>query len=338
MTSPDKPARPGPPGHVPVATDHGPSLDLEQADVLLKRLEFTVRNKLDGLLQGNYQGLVPGPGSEAGESRQYFIGDDVRRMDWPVTARTMVPHIRQTVADRELETWLVVDLSPSMDFGTARTEKRELVLAAITSVVHLTVRGGNRVGAIVGNGQDTYVIPARAGRAHARHLMRRIATTPRAERAGRNDLTAMLESLRRPQRRRGLVAVVSDFLDSSGTTGADGAPPPWERPLRGLSDRHQLLAVEVLDPRELELPAAGLVTFVDTETGRQLEVQTSDRRVRAQYAEAAGQQRERIARSLRHAGAAHLQLRTDRDWITDVVRFVIARRRFVVGAVGAGVR
>jgi uncharacterized protein (DUF58 family) len=331
------PRQPGP-GAVPTATDHGPSLDLESADALLRRLELTVRNKLDGLLQGNYQGLVPGPGSEAGESRQYVLGDDVRRMDWPVTARTTVPHIRQTIADRELETWLVVDLSPSMDFGTGRTEKRELVLAAITSVVHLTVRGGNRVGAVVGNGEQTYIIPARAGRAHARHLMRRIATTPRASSGGRNDLTSMLEALRRPQRRRGLVAVVSDFLDSTGSTGSTEGDPPWERAMRALSDRHQLLAVEVLDPRELELPAAGLVTFVDTETGRQLEVQTSDRRVRAQYATAAAAQRERIARSLRHSGAAHLQLRTDRDWVTDVVRFVIARRRFVVGAVGAGVR
>lgn len=316
----------------PQARDHGPSLDLHGADALLRRLELAVRNKLDGLLQGNYLGLVPGPGSEAGESRQYFVGDDVRRMDWPVTARTMVPHIRQTVADRELESWLVVDLSPSMDFGTGLTEKRELVLAAITAIVHLTVRGGNRVGAIVGNGEQSYVIPALGGRAHARHLVRRIAQTPRAAGAGRNDLAGMLEQLRRPQRRRGLVAVVSDFLEGGDTS------PPWERALRSLSGRHQLLAVEILDPRELELPSAGLVTFVDTETGQQLEVQTSDRRVQVQYAAAAAQQRERIATSLRHAGAAHLQLRTDRDWIGDVVRFVIARRQFVVGAVGAGVR
>jgi uncharacterized protein (DUF58 family) len=321
-------------GEAPLPTDHGPALSLEGADALLRRLEYTVRNKLDGLLQGNYLGLVPGPGSEAGESRQYELGDDVRRMDWPVTARTTVPHIRQTVADRELETWLVVDLSPSMDFGTALTEKRELVLAGITAVVHLTIRGGNRVGAIVGNGQDSYVIPARAGRAHAQHLVRRIARTPRAASAGRIDLATLLESVRRPQRRRGLVAVVSDFMDG---TLADG-PAPWERPLRGLSSRHQLLGIEVLDPRELELQPAGLVTFVDPETGRQLEVQTSDRGVRAQYAAAAARQRERIAAGLRHAGAAHLQLRTDRDWITDVVRFVVARRRFVVGAVGAGVR
>ncbi|HET8582675.1 MAG TPA: DUF58 domain-containing protein [Jatrophihabitans sp.] len=322
------------PGAAPQPTDHGPELDLHAADPLLRRLEFTVRNKLDGLLQGNYLGLVPGAGTEAGESRPYVPGDDVRRMDWPVTARTTVPHIRQTVADRELETWLVVDLSPSLDFGTGRTEKRELVLAALTALVHLTVRGGNRVGAVVGNGEQSYLLPARAGRAHAQHLMRRIATTPRAAQAGRNDLAGLLERLRRPQRRRGLVAVVSDFLD--GTTG-DG-PAPWERPLRGLSDRHQLLAVEVLDPRELALEAAGLVTFVDPETGRQLEVQTSDPTLRKQYAVAAAAQRERIATSLRHAGAAHLQLRTDRDWITDVVRFVVARRKFVVGAVGAGVR
>jgi uncharacterized protein (DUF58 family) len=322
------------PGEAPLPTEHGPALDLYSADALLRRLELAVRNKLDGLLQGNYLGLVPGPGSEAGESRPYVPGDDVRRMDWPVTARTTVPHIRQTIADRELETWLVVDLSPSMDFGTALTEKRELVLAAITTVVHLTVRGGNRVGAVVSNGQDSYLVPARAGRAHARHLVRRIATTPRVGSAGGRELAALLESLRRPQRRRGLVAVVSDFLD--GSTGTD--PLPWERPLRGLSERHQLLGIEVLDPRELELPAAGLVTFVDPETGRQLEVQTSDRRLRTQYAAAALQQRERIATGLRHAGAAHLQLRTDRDWISDVVRFVIARRKFVVGAVGAAVR
>src|SRR5947208_2270007 len=175
-------------GAAPLPTEHGPTLDLHSADELLRRLEFAVRNKVDGLLQGNYLGLVPGPGSEAGESRLYVPGDDVRRMDWPVTARTTVPHTRQTVADRELETWLVVDLSPSMDFGTARTEKRELVLAAITALVHLTVRGGNRVGALVNNGAETYLVPARGGRTHARHLVRRIATTPRAGMATTDDL------------------------------------------------------------------------------------------------------------------------------------------------------
>lgn len=320
---------PGQQRHVPLASDHGPAADLTDSDALLQRLELTVRHRLDGLLQGNYLGLVPGPGSEAGESRQYVLGDDVRRMDWAVTARTSVAHIRQTVADRELETWLVVDLSPSMDFGTASTEKRELVLAAITALTHLTVRGGNRVGAVVANGAESYVIPARAGRLHARRLVARVAETPRASQGGGADLAAMLEQLRRPQRRRGLVAVISDFLDA----GAGPDPLPWERPLRSLAGRHQLLAVEVVDPRELELPAAGLVTFVDPETGEQLEVQTSDRGVRERYAAAASEQRRVIASAVRHAGAAHLQLRTDGDWVADVVRFVVARRQFVAGAV-----
>ena len=302
--------------------EHGPTLDLGAAEPLLRKLELQVRNRLDGLLQGNYLGLVPGPGSEAGESRQYAPGDDVRRMDWPVTARTTVPHVRQTIADRELETWLVVDLSPSMDFGTALTEKRELVLAAITAVVHLTVRGGNRVGAVVGNGREMYRIPALGGRNYARHLVRRIASTSRAEGVGGPDLATMLESLRRPPRRRGLVAVISDFLDGS----APDQPPTWERPLRALRERHQLLGVEVLDPRELELPAAGLMTFLDPESGQELEVQTSATSVRRDYAAAAQAQRARISAALRHSGAAQLQLRTDRDWINDVVRFVIARR------------
>src|SRR5882757_9712108 len=199
-----------------------PKLDTAPAEPLLRRLELTVRNKLDGLLQGNYLGLVPGPGSEAGDSRLYFPGDDVRRMDWPVTARTTVPHVRQTIADRELETWVVVDLSPSLDFGTARTEKRELALAALTAVVHLTVRGGNRVGAIVSTGEQTVRMPARGGTAHARHLMNTIASVPRAQEGQRGDLASMLEQLRRPPRRRGLVAVVSDFLGDAD----------WERPLR----------------------------------------------------------------------------------------------------------
>ncbi|MDP9091898.1 MAG: DUF58 domain-containing protein [Actinomycetota bacterium] len=328
-----------------------PTLDLAGAEALLRRLELVVRNKLDGLLQGNYLGLVPGPGSEAGESRPYSAGDDVRRMDWPVTARTSTAHVRQTVADRELETWLVVDLSPSVDFGTALTEKRELVLAAMTAVVHLSVRGGNRVGALISNGEQTFRIPALSGTVHARYLMRRVAATPRAGSGGGVELAVMLDMLRRPQRRRGLVAVVSDFLDrghvldagsdtapGSVSGGAQGSPPSWERPLRALSARHQLLGIEVLDPRELELPAAGLVTFADPESGRQLEVQTSDPGVRRRYAAAAQAQRADIATSLRHAGAAHLQLRTDRDWLTDVVQFVIARRRFVVGSVGAAVR
>lgn len=290
-------------------------------EALLRRLELVVRRRLDGLLQGNYLGLIPGPGSEAGESRLYYPGDDVRRMDWPVTARTLTPHVRQTIADRELETWLVVDLSPSLDFGTARSEKRELVFAAITALVHLTARVGNRVGTVVTTGETTFRIPAQGGTAHARYLISRVAETPRAASGRRGDLAAALEMVRRPPRRRGLVAVVSDFLGDVD----------WERPLRGLGQRHQLLGVEIVDPRELELPDAGLVTFVDPESGEQLEVQTGRSDLRARYAAAADEQRRQIAVMLRHAGAAHLQLRTDRDWLDDVVRFVSSHRHAVAG-------
>jgi uncharacterized protein (DUF58 family) len=290
-----------------------------ETEAVLRRLEYVVRNKLDGLLQGSYLGLVPGPGTDPGESRQYFPGDDVRRMDWPVTARTMTPHVRQPVADRELETWLVADLSPSLDFGTVNTEKRELVLAAATAVAHLTTKAGNRIGAIVTTGEKSFRIPAVAGTNHARYLLRKIAGTPRASHGRGGDLKQALEQVRRPPRRRGMVVVISDFLGD----------PDWERPLRGLGDRHELLGIEIVDPRELALPAAGLVTFVDPETGEQLEVQTSDEKVRLRYAAAALQQRDEIASMLRRAGADHLQLRTDSDWLSDVVKFVVTRRRGV---------
>lgn len=308
----------------------GPSLPTEDAEALLRRLELVVRHRLDGLLQGNYLGLVPGPGSEAGESRLYVPGDDVRRMDWAVTARTTHAHIRESIADRELETWLVVDLSASLDFGTGRSEKRELVLAAATALVHLTARTGNRVGALVTTGEQQIRIPAGNGRVHARRLLAQIAATPRAEGGRRGDLAAALASLQRPPRRRGLVAVVSDFL-GTGTL----AEPDWQRPLRALGSRHQLLAVEVVDPRELELTAAGLVTFVDPETGAEIEVQTSDGALRERYARATAVQRQAIAVGIRRSGAAHLQLRTDRDWVADVVRFVVTQRHAGAGTTPA---
>jgi uncharacterized protein (DUF58 family) len=306
-----------------VTKEPPPSLDREAAEPLLRRLELIVRNKLDGLLQGRYLGLLPGPGTENGESRMYEPGDDVRRIDWPVTARTTVTHVRETIADRELETWLVVDLSPSLDFGTGRSDKRELALAAISAFAHLTARGGNRVGAIVATGQGIERFPAAAGSTHARGLIRRIADLPKASSGDPGVLARALEAVSRPPRRRGMVAVISDFM---GGVGADGEPD-WQRPLRALSGRHELIAVQITDPRETELPDVGLLTVVDPETGRQLEVQTSRAELRARFQEAARLQQEQTAAAIRHAGAASLQLRTDRDWVDDVVRFVLARRQ-----------
>ncbi|NMI00303.1 DUF58 domain-containing protein [Pseudonocardia acidicola] len=307
----------GPPRATPRrAAAAPPSLRDGHIDAALRTLELTVRGRLDGLLQGNHLGLVPGPGSEPGESRPYQPGDDVRRMDWAVTARTTEPHVRETIADRELETWVVIDLSPSLDFGTAACEKRDLAVAALAAVTHLTRGGGNRIGALVATGAQTVRIPARSGLGHARALLRRVAETPRAPEGTRGDLTAAVEQLRRPPRRRGLAVVISDFLGE----------PDWERSLRALSTRHDLLGVEVLDPRELELPDIGTVVLADPETGRQREVVTTPLLCR-EFAAAAAEHRERVAATLRRCGAAHLTLRTDSDWIADVVRFALTRKR-----------
>jgi uncharacterized protein (DUF58 family) len=176
-----------------------PSFRDGRMEATLRSLELTVRGRLDGLLQGNHIGLVPGPGSEPGEARAYQPGDDVRRMDWAVTARTTEPHVRQTVADRELETWVVLDLSPSLDFGTASCEKRDLAIAALAAVTHLTRGGGNRIGALVATGERMVRLPARGGLVHARGLIRKVAETPRAPEGTRGDLAAAVEQLRRPR-------------------------------------------------------------------------------------------------------------------------------------------
>ena len=293
-----------------------PSFRDGRIEASLRSLELTVRGRLDGLLQGNHIGLVPGPGREPGEARAYQPGDDVRRMDWAVMARTTEPHVRQTVADRELETWVVLDLSPSLDFGTASCEKRDLAIAALAAVTHLTRGGGNRIGAVVATGERTVRLPARGGLAYARGLLRKVAETPRAPEGTRGDLAVAIEQLRRPPRRRGLAVVISDFLGE----------PDWERPLRALSARHELLAVEVLDPRELELPDVGTVVLADPETGRQREVQTTPLLCR-EFAAAASDHRDRVGTALRRCGAGHLTLRTDSDWIADIVRFALARKR-----------
>ncbi|GAA2639469.1 DUF58 domain-containing protein [Dactylosporangium fulvum] len=299
-----------------MADVHGPvALDSARAEVVLNRMQLLVTRKLDGLLQGDYLGLLPGPGTEAGESREYRPGDDVRRMDWPVTARTTLPHVRQTVADRELETWLAVDLSASLDFGTAKYLKRDLAIAAAAAVSHLTVRGGNRIGAVVGTASELTRLPARPGRKDAQGLLRTIALTP--PRPGRADLGALIDMLNRPPRRRGMVVVISDFMTPVSQ---------WARPLRKLGVRHDLLAVEVVDPRELELPNVGVIALVDPETGSMHEVQTADAKLRHRYAHAAAAQRAEIASAIRGANASHLRLRTDSDWLLDIVRFVAAQR------------
>ncbi|WP_326823184.1 DUF58 domain-containing protein [Streptosporangium sp. NBC_01756] len=293
----------------------------------LRRLELTIVRRLDGLLHGSYQGLLPGPGSEYGDSRVYVPGeDDIRRMDWAVTARTTVPHVRDLIADRELETWALADLSPSMDFGTATMEKRDLVVAAIGAVGFLTGRIGNRFGAYVLHDEHIHRMPARGGRSALYGLLHSLMEAPRGRPvAGAPDLAEAIEVLASARRRRGMRVIVSDFLDAEPTLDP-GLELPWERPIRRLATRHQVLAIEVIDPRELELPPVGLVSLTDPESGRSRQIRLTPK-VRAAYAQAAATQRATTRMALRRCGVAHLVLRTDRDWIFDIAQFVLRQRR-----------
>ncbi|CAM3660103.1 DUF58 domain-containing protein [Smaragdicoccus niigatensis] len=300
--------------HAPPSFRSG-NLDDPKVAAALKTLELTVRRRLDGVLHGDHLGLIPGPGSEPGDARLYQPGDDVRQMDWSVTARTTHAHVRQTVADRELETWIVADMSASLDFGTADCEKRDLVVAAAAAVTYLTSGGGNRIGAIIANGETMTRIPARSGRMHARALLTAIATMPSAPDGTRGDLRAAIDALRRPERRRGLAVVVSDFLGEIN----------WQRPLRAIAGRHDVLGVEVLDPRDIELPDVGDVVLHDPESGRTREFTVTEQ-LRRDYAAAAAEHREQVEHTLRSAGAPVMTLRTDKDWIAEVVRFVATRR------------
>ncbi|MEU1602004.1 DUF58 domain-containing protein [Micromonospora matsumotoense] len=313
----------------------GPALADLAPEQRLRRLELTVTRRLDGLLQGQLRGLLPGPGSELAGSREYRPGEDeVRRMDWAVTARTTVPHVREVDADRELTTWLLVDASPSMEYGTAELDKRELSVAAVAAVGFLTAGTGNRLGAQVLRSDGLRRFPARSGRTHLLSLLRTLLHAPRADAEPPTappvgpDLAAALAAVQRTAVRRGLVVVVSDFLD--GLPDDHDSPAPWEPALRRLAARHQVLAVEVTDPRELELPDVGLITLVDPETGRRREVWTGDPGLRRRYASAAAAQRAQVARALRRSGAGHLALRTDRDWTADIVRHVHTQRRLAM--------
>ncbi|WP_433721583.1 DUF58 domain-containing protein [Actinoplanes sp. CA-051413] len=295
----------------------------------LRRLELMVTRRLDGMLHGSYLGLLPGIGSEPAGSREYRPGEDeVRRMDWAVTARTAVAHVRQVDADRELATWVLVDATASMDFGTAEFEKRELAVASVAAVGFLTTGAGNRLGAHLLGPDGVRRFPARGGRTHLLGMLRTLLAVPRSAPTTEHvPLAEAIDGMHRAVNRRGLAVVVSDFLDGLDEDGLGPGAPAWELPLRRLAARHQVLAVQIRDPREQELPDVGLLTLVDPETGRRREVPTASRKLRERYAEAARRQQASIENGLKRAGAAHLGLRTDRDWVADIVRHVYAQRR-----------
>ncbi len=295
----------------------------------LRRLEFQIVRRLEGFLHGEHLGLLPGPGTELAEARTYVPGeDDVRRIDWSVTARTATPHVRDVVADRELETWALIDLSPSMHFGTAAMEKRDLAIAAVATMGMLTFRVGDRFGGYVLRRGTLRRWPARAGRLALFGLLRSLIRDRDAAEAGTTQsLAEAVTAVSRAQRKRGLRVVVSDFLDVADGSTDDTTSPSWERPMREMAARHQVIAVEIIDPRELDIPDVGTIMVQDPESGEIRELNTGSRKVRQRYAAAARLQRERTAKALRRAGIGHLVLRTDRDWVADTARFALRHRR-----------
>lgn len=290
------------------------------AEEIIRRLTLDITRRLDGMLHGDFMGIVPGRGSEPGETRGYEPGDDVRHIDWNVTARMQSPHIRETIADRELETWILVDRSPGLDFGTTVCEKRDLALAAAAGVGLLTARGGNRVGALLLRGDSMTTVPPKQGRRNLLGVLERILQSPREDGAGRADLDVGLRRVGAMAPRRGLVVVISDFLTD---------PDSWRTAMGTVALRHSVLCLQVLDQRDLELPPVGTLHFVDPATGATREVNTDDGKVRARYAEAAGRQQAAIAEAIRGAGSDHLVLRTDSDWLLELARHVSGRRRRV---------
>lgn len=299
-------------------------------EAALRRLELTVVRRLDGFLHGDHQGLLPGPGSESSDAREYVPGqDDVRKLDWAVTARTTVPHVRDTIADRELEIWALLDTTPSMNWGTAGVTKRDLGIAAIATIGFLSQRMGDRFGGLIMRPEGVTRIPARSGRTALYALLRRMLTEPIVpdHAHGPYDLAEGIERLSRSEKRRGMRLIVSDFLTPGDIEVDTNVPPAWERPIRQLSLRHQVLAIEVVDAREIDFPDMGDLLIRDPETDFARYVNTSDPDARARMNAATAAQRERIRVALRRAGAAHIQLRTDSDWVHDIARFVLAYRR-----------
>jgi len=299
-------------------------------EAAMRRLELTIVRRLEGFLQGDHLGLVPGPGTEPGDARVYVPGqDDVRRMDWAVTARTTVPHVRDSVADRELEVWALLDVTPSMNWGTAGVTKRDLGIAAIATIGFISQKVGDRFGGMILRPDTIKRLPALAGRNALYGLLGKMLEEPIVPDHAEGDLTLAdgIEQMNRNQRRRGLRVVVSDFLTPGDEVVDPNVPTEWERQLRRLTVRNQVLCVEVIDAAEMEFPDVGELLIKDPETKFERYVNTSDAKARALVDKASAQQRSRIAAAMRRTGVGHIQLRTDRDWVEDIGRFVLNYRR-----------
>lgn len=297
-----------------------------RADRVLRRLEWTVIRRLDGLLQGDYRTLLRGTGLDLADLREYQHDDDVRHIDWNVTARQNVPHVRVFTEDREMSAWFLLDLSPSVDFGSGEQRKRHVSADFVAILARLLTRHGNRVGAMLyGSGVDA-VIPARAGRRHVLHLMHSMDNRPAHAETGATRLADLLKSAAATIQRRSTVFVVSDFISEPG----------WDKPLAMLARRHEVVAVRLLDPLERELPDLGMVPIRDAETGEQMMVDTSDAGFRKRFARIAAEREAQLRASLGRAGVDTLELSTDDDLVEAVMRFTDMRKRRARLAAGGG--
>lgn len=284
---------------------------------ILLRLDWNVIRRLDGLLQGDYRSLFYGFGVDFADLREYQPEDDIRYIDWNVTARMGTPYVRQYLEDREITAWFLLDMSPSVDFGAVGTplEKRTMLIDFVSVLARLMTRHGNRVGAMMFGSRIQHTVPARGGKVQVLRLINDMLKQPRLEHVPRTDLKPFLEGALHTIKRRSLVFVISDFMSEPG----------WERPLNMLGEKHEVVAIRLSDPRETELPDVGMVVMEDAETGEQLFVDTHDAKFRRRFFEAVQRREEQLAESFKLAGVDMLSLSTDDDLIKAILRF--AKRR-----------
>ncbi len=284
---------------------------------ILQRLDWQVIRRLDGLLQGDYRSLFYGYGVDFADLREYQAEDDIRYIDWNVTARMEVPYVRQYVEDREITAWFLLDLSPSVDFGTTGSEKRLKLVEFVTTFARLLTRHGNRVGAMFyGRGVEK-TIPARGGKLQVLRLANDLLKQPRLSGLPMTDLAPLLRAALNALRKRSLVFVVSDFI----------SVPGWEKPLSLLNQRHEVIAIRLWDPREVDLPDVGPIIMEDAETGEQLYVDTRDRKFRKAFMELAKKREEEMSTAFQRAGVDVMPLSTGDDLVRAIVRFAMLREQ-----------
>ena len=291
-----------------------------EPEAILQRLEWTVLRRLDGLLHGDYRTLFRGFGLDLADIREYRYGDEVRHIDWNVTARLQVPHVREYHEDRALSAWFLLDLSPSLDFGGG-VAKHSLSTGFVAALARVLTRHGNRVGAMLYGTSVEAVVPPRAGRRHVLYLLHRLMSRPAPAAGKGTDLGELLRAACGILERRSLVFVVSDFISAPG----------WEKPLARLARRHEVLAVPVCDPLERELPDVGLLTFEDAETGEQLFVDTHDAGFRRRFSAQAVKRQIQMRSAFARAGVDALELSTDDDLPGALLRFAALRKKRVTG-------